>query len=150
MAYELADFCGDCHRTLSDSDDPNVLLRVRDQLARLLANDTFVERVFGVRAPPGLHRLYEDGELGFQVLAHANTAPRENLPHNHGVSWAVYGQATGYTEMTEYRRIDDYSDPHRATLEVIRRYRLQPGDVGVYARGVTTPSDTLPNPASSA
>ena len=58
--------------------------------------------------------LHEDAELGFQVLAHINEKPRISPPHNHGESWAIYGQATGYTDMTEFRRVDDGSDPAQA------------------------------------
>jgi predicted metal-dependent enzyme (double-stranded beta helix superfamily) len=106
---------------------------VRQSLARLLANAAFVERTCGPAAKPGLHLLHEDTQLGFQVLAHINEKPRVSPPHNHGESWAVYGQATGYTDMTEFRRVDEGADPTHAKLEVTRKYRLNPGEVGVYA-----------------
>jgi len=133
MAYELEDLCRDCHETLARGGGPDALEAVRRSLARLLANATFVERTCGAAAKPGLHLLHEDAELGFQVLAHINEKPRVSPPHNHGESWAVYGQATGYTDMTEFRRLDDGADPGRAQLEVTRKYRLNPGEVGVYA-----------------
>lgn len=133
MAYELEDFCKDARQTLTRGAGPAELEAVRQSLARLLANAAFVERTCGPEAKPGLHTLYEDGTLGFQVLAHINEKPRVSPPHNHGESWAVYGQATGYTDMTEYRRIDDGSDAAHAKLEVTRKYRLNPGEVGIYA-----------------
>jgi hypothetical protein len=133
MSYELEDLYRDCRETLGRGAGPNELEAVRQALARLLANAAFVERTCGPAAEPGLHRLYTDGELGFEVLAHINEKPRVSPPHNHGDSWAVYGQATGYTDMTEYRRIDDGTDPAHARLEVTRKYRLNPGEVGVYA-----------------
>lgn len=135
MGYELDDLCRDCRATLRRGADPQALEAVRGALARLLANAAFVERTCGPQATPGLHLLYEDADLGFQVLAHINEKPRVSPPHNHGESWAVYGQATGYTDMTEFRRVDDASDPAHARLEVTRRYRLNPGEVGVYASG---------------
>jgi predicted metal-dependent enzyme (double-stranded beta helix superfamily) len=133
MAYELEDLCRDCRETLARGAGPAELEAVRRSLARLLANGAFVARTCGPEATPGLHLLYEDAELGFQVLAHINEKPRVSPPHNHGESWAVYGQATGYTDMTEFRRADEGADPTHATLEVTRRYRLNPGEVGVYA-----------------
>jgi predicted metal-dependent enzyme (double-stranded beta helix superfamily) len=133
MSYELEDFCRDCHETLARGAGRAELEIVRQSLARLLANGAFVERTCGPGAKPGLHLLYEDAELGFQVLAHINEKPRVSPPHNHGESWAVYGQATGYTDMTEFRRVDDGRDPVYAKLEVTRRYRLNPGEVGIYA-----------------
>lgn len=135
MPYELEDFSADCRRALAHGSSAAALEAVRGQLARLLNNAAFVERTCGPDAPQGLHVLYEDGELGFQVLAHINEKPRVSPPHNHGESWAVYGQATGHTDMTEYRRTDDGADPARAQLEVTRKYRLNPGEVGIYASG---------------
>jgi hypothetical protein len=132
MAYELEDFCRDCRETLGRGAGPDELEAVRRSLARLLANAAFVERTCGAGAQQGLHTLYEDGKLGFQVLAHINEKPRVSPPHNHGESWAVYGQAIGHTDMTEFRRVDDGSDPARVSLETTRKYRLNPGEVGVY------------------
>lgn len=132
MAYELEDLCRDCRATLARGASPEALEAVRQSLARLLANGAFVERTCGPAAEQGLFTLYEDGQLGFQVLAHINEKPRVSPPHNHGESWAVYGQAIGYTDMTEYRRVDDGSDPTRVKLETTRKYRLNPGEVGVY------------------
>jgi predicted metal-dependent enzyme (double-stranded beta helix superfamily) len=133
MSYEPEDFYRDCRQALARGAGPGELETVRQALARLLANGAFVERTCGADTKPGLHLLYEDGELGFQVLAHVNEKPRVSPPHNHGESWAVYGQATGYTDMTEFRRIDDGRDPGHAALEVTRKYRLNPGEAGVYA-----------------
>jgi predicted metal-dependent enzyme (double-stranded beta helix superfamily) len=135
MSYELDNLCKDVGGALARGAGPAQLEAVRQSLARLLGNADFVDRTCGPAAAPGLHLLYEDKALGFQVLAHINEKPRVSPPHNHGESWAVYGQATGYTEMTEFKRVDDGADPARAKLEVTRKYRLNPGEVGVYADG---------------
>ena len=55
--------------------------------------------------------LYEDPELGFQILAHINDKARVSPPHDHGASWAIYGQATHYTDMIEWEREDDGAEP---------------------------------------
>ena len=83
-------------------------------------------------APPGRHTLYEDPQLGFVVLAHVNSKGGKSPPHDHGDSWAVYGQATEHTDMTEWRRTEGEAGPGRARLEESRRYRLLPGHAGVY------------------
>ena len=132
MAYELEDLCRDCHEILARGSGAAELEAVRQSLARLVTNEAFVERTCGAAAQQGLHLLHEDPELGFQVLAHINEKPRVSPPHNHGESWAVYGQATGYTDMTEFRRVDDGADPAHAKLEMTRKYRLNPGEVGIY------------------
>lgn len=137
MAYELSDFCADCRKALEDDKVPGArsLGSVRSSLVALLANAEFTEATCGINAAPGLHLLHEEGPSGFQVLAHVNQKPRVSPPHNHGSSWAVYGQVTGHTDMTEFRRVDDGSDPAHARLEVMRAYRLHPGDVGIYEPG---------------
>jgi len=136
VPYELDDLVKECHQTLAGGSGRPQLEAVRQALARLLANADFVDRTCGAAAEPGLHLLHEDREFGFQVLAHINEKPRVSPPHDHGHSWAVYGQATGYTDMTEFRRVDDRSDATQAKLETTRKYRLNPGEVGVYADGM--------------
>jgi len=133
MSYEFDQFIADARATLRRGSGPAELEQVRQSLAKLLANGAFVERTCGPDARGGLHRLHVDDELGFEVLAHVNDKARKSPPHDHGESWAIYGQATGYTDMTEYRRADDGSDPEQAKLEQTRRYRLKPGEVGVFA-----------------
>jgi predicted metal-dependent enzyme (double-stranded beta helix superfamily) len=138
VTYEMDDFCRDCRQELAGNSSglAESLQRVRAHLLRLVSNQAFVDRLCGPDAPPGLHLLFEDGPRGFQVLAHINVQPRVSPPHDHGDSWAVYGQTVGHTDMTVYRRVDDHTDPERATLASTDRYRLGPGDIGVYGPGV--------------
>lgn len=133
MSYEFDQFIADTRATLRRGSGLAELEQVRRGLAKLLANGAFVERTCGPGAKGGLHRLHVDDELGFEVLAHVNEKARKSPPHDHGKSWAIYGQAIGHTDMTEYRRADDRGDPDIAKLEVTRRYRLNPGEVGVFA-----------------
>ena len=80
-------------------------------------NKDFVEKYCGDKVERGLKVLYEDPELKFQVLAHINDKARVSPPHDHGESWAIYGQATLWTDMIEWKREDDGSDPKHAKLE---------------------------------
>ena len=131
MAYTLEGFCRDCHAALKADPGPGGRQSVRGLLERLLADQDFLG-AHVLSAPPGRHTLYEDPELGFVVLAHINPKGHKSPPHDHGASWAVYGQATQYTEMTEWRRTDGKTDPGPASIEVVRRYRLEPGHAGTY------------------
>lgn len=134
MTYTLEQFCADCRRTLSEHPGSDGRERVRDLLERLLANREFVEATLGPDATPGRHALYEDPELGFVVLAHVNNDAHESPPHDHGTSWAVYGQAKEWTDMTEWRRTDE-GDDEGVELEPVRTYRLEPGKAGLYDVG---------------
>ena len=101
MAYELDQFISDCRSILSRDPGPKGREEVRTQLERLLQNQDFIRQHAGEDTPRGLHVLYEDPDLGFQILAHINDKARASPPHDHGDSWAIYGQATHYTDMIE-------------------------------------------------
>jgi predicted metal-dependent enzyme (double-stranded beta helix superfamily) len=135
MAYDLDQFIADCRTILGRDPGPQGREQVRVNLERLLANADFVRAYCGEEAPRGLKVLYEDPALGFQVLAHINDKARVSPPHDHGDSWAIYGQATEYTDMIEWERSDDGSDPKHAELKPTKRYRLMPGHAGIYQDG---------------
>ncbi len=130
MSYTLDAFCRDCHAALKSDTGPGGREQVRRDLERLLAEPAFLaEHVLS--APPGRHTLYEDPELGFVILAHVNPQAGKSPPHDHGASWAVYGQATEYTDMIEWRRTSgEAGAPGPASLDVGRRYRLEPANAG--------------------
>jgi predicted metal-dependent enzyme (double-stranded beta helix superfamily) len=134
-AYSLDQFIADCRTTLARDPGPTGREQVRLNLERLLANPDFIKSTCGDDQPRGLKVLYEDPTLGFQVLAHINDKARVSPPHDHGESWAIYGQATKYTEMTEWAREDDGGDPQHAKLKPIKKYRLTPGMAGIYQDG---------------
>jgi predicted metal-dependent enzyme (double-stranded beta helix superfamily) len=135
MEYDFEHLKTDVRSALKRGNSRADIENVRQSLAKLLTNQTFIGQTCGESAESGLHLLYEDPELGFQVLAHINEKARRSPPHDHGESWAVYGQALGYTDMKEWQRCDDGADPDHAKLEATRAYRLNPGEVGVYSHG---------------
>lgn len=135
MPYSLEQFCRDAHDALLAAPGPAGRQQVRAHLERLLANEAFVERELGPQAPLGKRTLYEDKELGFVVLAHVNKDAHASPPHDHGPSWAVYGQAYAHTDMTVFCRIDGNDGAGKAELVEVQRYRLLPGQAGVYDVG---------------
>jgi hypothetical protein len=135
MTYTLDAFVRDTRTVLVEEDGPCGRQKVRVLLEKLLANKAFVDEAVGPAAPIGTRKLYEDEELGFVVLAHCNPRPHRSPPHDHGASWAVYGQAVGHTDMSEYRRLDGGDGEGAAKLEKMRSYRLEPGQAGVYDVG---------------
>jgi predicted metal-dependent enzyme (double-stranded beta helix superfamily) len=135
MAYDLDQFISDCCSALSRDPGPTGREQVRQNLERLLANKDFVEEYCGDSVPRGLKVLYEDPKLGFQILTHINDKARVSPPHDHGDSWAIYGQASKYTDMIEWTREDDGKDPRHAKLKPAKKYRLMPGQAGIYQDG---------------
>ena len=135
MEYDLAQFIADCRANLARDPGPAGRERVRGDLERLLAEPQFLAR-YCKDVQPGLTVLYEDPELGFQILAHVNAKARVSPPHDHGASWAIYGQATKYTDMTEWERLDDGGDPAKSKLRPAKSYRLTPAHAGIYQNGM--------------
>ncbi|MDH3445469.1 MAG: hypothetical protein OEN50_16195 [Deltaproteobacteria bacterium] len=132
MAYTLDDFAADCHRILKADPGPAGRDAVRKKLQDLLVEDDFVAANCGPDASGGANLLYEDLELGFQILAHIMDRDYAGGPHDHGDSWAIYGQAVKYTEMTEWKRTDDRSVPGKATLEKAKTYLMERGQAGIF------------------
>jgi hypothetical protein len=132
MTYTLDAFVKDAQSALKSTEGPAGREKVRVLLEKLLANPAFVDDAVGPKAPMGTRKLYEDRDLGFVVLAHCNAKPHKSPPHDHGSSWAVYGQAVKYTDMSEYRRVDGGDGAGSANLEQTKSYRLEPGHAGVY------------------
>ena len=134
MAYDLETFIADCRASLGHDPGPGGREQVRRNLERLTSEPAFLER-YCKDAKPGLTVLYEDPKMGFQVLAHVNEKGRASPPHDHGASWAIYAQATEYTDMTEWERVDDANEPGKAQLKPAKKYRLTPGHAGIYQDG---------------
>ena len=135
MTYTLDTFVKDAQAALKASNSPAGREQVRVLLEKLLTNKSFVDEAVGPAAPIGTRKLYEDKDLGFVVLAHCNPKPHKSPPHDHGASWAVYGQAVNYTDMSEFRRLDGGDGVGEARLEKVKSYRLEPGHAGVYDVG---------------
>jgi predicted metal-dependent enzyme (double-stranded beta helix superfamily) len=135
MSYDLNRFIDDCRETLKRDPGRAGRERIRVLLERLLKDKDFIAAHCSDRTPKGLFVLHDDAELGFQILAHINEKARRSPPHDHGASWAIYGQARSYTEMTEYERVDDRADPATAKLKTTKTYRLDPGQAGIFQDG---------------
>lgn len=135
MSYTLQDFCADMHAILVKENNPAGRDKVREKMAELLKNDEFIKQFCGPDKKNGVYTLNEDPETGAVVLSHCMDKAHMSPPHDHGTSWAIYGQAAEHTVMREYERVDDGSDPDKAELKVTKEYKLNKGDVGVFNPG---------------
>ena len=79
--------------------------------------------------------LYEDPDLGFCICGHVNAGASVGKPHDHGTTWAIYGQAEGTTEMTDWRIVDEGGDGKPVRVMQDRTYTLNPGDAHFYGVG---------------
>ncbi len=132
MAYTLEKLIMDCRAALSDDSGVRGRKKVCTCLRKLLMEDAFVNAHCGPKIEAGTSLLYEDKDLGFQIVAHIMGDAYDGEPHDHGASWAIYGQAVGYTDMIEWTRFDDGSKEGLAQIEKANEYRLERGDAGIF------------------
>jgi hypothetical protein len=60
---------------------------------------------------------------------------RESAPHDHGPSWAIYGQARGETLMNDWEIVEPPRAGQPGLVRHRRAYRLTPGMAHVYNEG---------------
>src|SRR3972149_5585271 len=105
MSFTLESFAADCHRLLKADPSPAGREKVRALVQEVLKDDEFVTKYINDNTPDR-QVIYEDSELGFCICAHVNREAREANPHDHGSSWAIYGQAFGETEMSDWEVLE--------------------------------------------
>jgi hypothetical protein len=135
MPYSIDQFAADCRDILKSDSGPAGRRQVIGKLEALLMEDDFVAEHCGPDAKVGSNLIYEDRQLGFQVLAHIMDKGYDGGPHDHGESWAIYGQAVKHTDMTDWRRTDDRSQEGKADIEPVRTYRMERGQAGIFDDG---------------
>jgi predicted metal-dependent enzyme (double-stranded beta helix superfamily) len=133
MVYTLEAFIVDAQTSLRRDPGPKGREAVRAGLERLLANPDFIATVRGFDPAEKVRLLHADKELGFRILAHVSRPSQEHAPHNHGKSWAIYGQVSNYTDMTEWVR--GIGKGPQAGIKIAKQYRLSPGQAGIYENG---------------
>src|ERR1700756_3700447 len=108
MSYTLDQFASDIRAALKADPGRDGKLTVGRHVERALKDRDFIEAHLKPRAkgadPRGV--LYEDGELGFCICGHVYDGPAHGKPHDHGESWAIYGQPSETTEMTDWRIVE--------------------------------------------
>jgi hypothetical protein len=134
MTYALSQFCSDL-QTLIKNKGQKGLPDVAEKLKSLLTNPEFVAATFTDDMPPGKRVLWHDPETDAYVMAHVQQAGKGGNPHSHGESWAIYGNARGFTEMTEWRRVNPESED-AVLLEKADAYTLGPGQTKAYGSGL--------------
>jgi len=135
MSYTLESFAAECRKILMADPGPAGREKVRNLLEKALADRSFVMAHLGPHNTSLKTTLYEDPGLGFCILAHVLSSMDVGKPHDHGASWAIYGQAAGCTEMTEWRRTGSKDMKGAEIVEPGKAYPLNPGMVTLYNEG---------------
>ena len=135
MASKLDSFVADCRTALKSQPGTEGREKVRDLVKQVLADPEFVA-TYIPESTPERHVLYEDPELGFTVLAHGYTGAKGSKPHDHGPSWAIYGQASGETIMTAWDCVSRPTESTPGQAKFNHNYVMKPGDAYLYDVGV--------------
>jgi len=130
----LEQFAAECHTILKSEPGPSGRRKICMRLETLLKDPKFAAAIVS-DSTPERQVVYEDGELGFCVLAHNYKSAKDSSPHDHGPSWAIYGQARGETEMTDYELVAPASAERAGKARALRTYKLTPGQAYLYNEG---------------
>lgn len=134
MATTLEQFAAECRTILTSEPGPSGRRKICMRLEGLLRDPQFVSTNVN-ETTSERQVLYEDAELGFCVLAHSYKGAKDSPPHDHGPSWAIYGQAVGETEMTDYALVASPAGSKPGKARPVRTYRLTPGMAYLYNEG---------------
>lgn len=135
MGTTLEQFAAKCHDTLKSQPGIEGRKAVRALVSEVLKDPEFIA-TYIPEGTPERKVLYEDPELGFTILAHAHTGAKGSKPHDHGPSWAIYGQAAGETIMTDWECLARPADGQPGKAKHVRDYSMLPGDAYLYDTGV--------------
>jgi predicted metal-dependent enzyme (double-stranded beta helix superfamily) len=134
MGYTLDEFAAACHTILTEDPGPKGRTKVCALVRDVLKDETFVATHLGDDVPER-KILYEDPQLGFCILGHVYKGAKESAPHDHGPTWAIYGQAEGETEMTDWQLVEAPRDGQPGKVRFGRLYTLKPGMAHIYNEG---------------
>ncbi len=135
MATTIEQFAARCHDALKAHPGPDGRTRVCELVREVLHDPAFVAKYIP-ESTPERKVLYEDPELGFTILAHGYAGAKNSNPHDHGPTWAIYGQASGETIMTDWDVIERPHDGKPGKARHVRDYTMTPGTAHLYEPGV--------------
>ena len=134
MSFTLDSFASECRRILAGDSGRAGREQVRVLVQEVLKDKTFLATYLNDNTPDR-QVIYEDPQLGFCICAHLNREAREANPHDHGSSWAIYGQAFGETEMSDWEIVEPASEGNPGKVRRGRVYSLKPGMAHIYNEG---------------
>ena len=134
MTRTLPAFADQVRGILQKENNPAGREKVAALLSEALRDRAFVESFFDADSPQR-KIVHEDPQLGFCILAHRYTDAKSGPPHDHGGSWAIYGQADGETMMSDWLVVEPATAGQRGKVRKIREYTMTPGVAHVYNEG---------------
>ena len=135
MGHTITSFSAACRDILEADPGPDGRAKVCALLQQVLMDDGFIAAHFGPDNTDPRKCLYEDPELKFCIFAHVHTGAKTSEPHDHGNSWAIYGQADGMTVMSEWEKAAAPAAGHPGKVKLVKDYEMRRGDAYLYNVG---------------
>ncbi len=134
MSYSIEEMSAEMHRIIAADPSPEGREKVCELVQKACGDEEFVSRHLPVDGPER-KILYEDPDYKFCILAHVYQDAKESAPHDHGPTWAIYGQAMGETVMSDWDKLAPASENEPGKVRLRRQYTLSPGMAYVYNEG---------------
>ncbi len=134
MGQTLAQYAATCHDIIKADAGPAGLAKVCDVVKQMLGDAAFIAEHLRADGPER-KILYQDPELEFCILAHSYHGAKNAPPHDHGPTWAIYGQAAGSTIMTDWAMVEPATADKPGTVRAVKEYVLTPGMAFFYNPG---------------
>ena len=134
MTYNIERFSAECNAILKQDPGVEGRKRVCALVQDVLKDNEFI-KTYLTDDVPERKVLYEDPELGFCILGHVYHGAKDSNPHDHGPSWAIYGQARGETVMSDWTLVEPATEEKPGKVRLVRRYTLTPGVAHIYNEG---------------
>jgi hypothetical protein len=137
MPYTLNELANDIKDILQTNKGPDGSDKICYFVSKALMDPSFVSHNLPDReeGSPPREVLYEDDHTGFCICGHVYATKAIGFPHDHGSSWAVYGQASGETEMTDWQIVKAQPDEGVIYVKPNKTYTMKTGDVHFYHVG---------------
>ncbi len=134
MPYTLEQFAAACRAALMADPGPAGRGEICNIVREVLQDKEFIATHIHMDGPDR-RILYEDPDLGFTILAHAYQGAKNSNPHDHGPTWAIYGQASGETIMTDWECVARPTETAPGKARRLQDYTLTPGTAYLYEPG---------------
>ena len=132
MAYTLEQLAADCHAAMEEDSGVAGREKIRQYVSKACLDDDFVAKHLGPENKTPRKILYEDPDYGFCILAHYYEGAKGSTPHDHAGHWAIYSQAEGETEMTEWKCVEPPAEGKAGKVVKDRSYVMKRGDAYLY------------------
>lgn len=135
MSYTLEGLAADIKAALTSNPGPEGKQKVCELVSQALKDQAFIEQHLTAEQCKPRKVLYEDADLGFCICGHVYEGAASSGPHDHGSSWAIYGVATGDTEMTDWKIVKQGDGDSPILVEPVKSYMMMPGDAHFFDVG---------------